>query len=97
MGLKEVLAKYGEKRRRLKDMQDELRLRKTAEDRMKTGQERDLEDYMEKDRQKKIKEQVKVFKSREMKEFWASPYKSTIKPQRNGISLKTNLLGGRVL
>lgn len=97
MGIKEVLQRYGEKRKRLKEYEDDLRLRKTAEDRMKTGQERDLESYMEKQRQERIKQQVKMFKEKEMKEFWSSPYKQNIKPQKNGISLKTNLLGGKCL
>jgi hypothetical protein len=56
MGIKEVLQRYGEKRKRLKEYEDDLRLRKTAEDRMKTGQERDLESYMEKQRQERIKQ-----------------------------------------
>jgi hypothetical protein len=38
-----------------------------------------------------------MFKEKEMKEFWSSPYKQNIKPQKNGISLKTNLLGGKCL
>ena len=97
MGIKEALQKYGEKRKRLKEYEDELRMRKTAEDRMKTGQERDLEEYQEKARQERIKQQVRIHKEREMKEFWKSPYKQNIKQQKNGISLKGGLLGGKCL
>ena len=97
MGLKEALIKYGEKRKRLKEIEDELRLRKTAEERMKTSQERDLEEYLEKERQKRIKEKVSMFKNKEMKEFWGSPYKQKLPVQQNGISLKSNMLGGKCL
>lgn len=97
MGLKEALQRYGEKRKRLKEYEDELRLRKTAEERMKTGQERDLEGYVEKQRQERIKQQVRIFKAKERKEFWSSPYKQNLPVQRNGISLKSGLLGGKCL
>lgn len=92
-----MLQRFGEKRKRLKEYEDELRLRKTAEERMKTSQERDLEDYMEKSRQERIKQQVRIFKEKERKEFWSSPYKQNLQQQKNGISLKTNLLGGKCL
>jgi hypothetical protein len=97
MGIKEVLKNYGEKRKRLKEYEDELRIRKTAEERMKSSNERDLEEHIEKDRQERIKQQLSMYKERDMKRFWASPYKQNIKPQKNGISLKSGLLGGKCL
>lgn len=97
MGIKELLQRQGENRRRLKEYEDELRMRKTAENRMKTSQERDLEEYLEKARQERIKQQVRIHREREMKEFWKSPYKQNIKQQKNGISLKGGLLGGKCL
>lgn len=91
-----MLQKYGERRKKLKEYEDELRIRKTAEERMKTSDERDLEDYMEKERQKRIKTQVQIFKQKARKDFWASPYKQNLPVQRNGLSLKSNYLGGSV-
>lgn len=93
MGIKEVLQKYGERRRKLKEYEDELRIRKTAEERMKSSQERDLEDFYEKERQKKIKEKLIDFKRKEVKSFWDSPYKQKLSQQKDGMSMQSNFLG----
>lgn len=90
MGIKEILQQYGERRRKLKEYEEELRLRKTAEQRMKSSEERDLEDYVEKERQKQIKEKLKQYKQKATREWWASPYKIKLNSQRNGVSLNTN-------
>lgn len=88
MGIKEVLEKFKERRQRLKEYEDELRLRKTAEQRMKTGQERDLENFMEQKRQEKIKEMVTNMKRQKEKEFWITKSDKTInvtKGYNNGL------------
>ena len=94
MGLKEALVRFGEKRKKIKEYEDELRMRKTAEERMKTAQERDLEGFMEEARQKRIKKKVSEFKQKKMKEFWSSPYKQRLPMQKDGCSMQSNFLTG---
>lgn len=64
MGLKEFLKKRRERAGKLKEIQEEIRLNEMARQRMKTPQERDLERFLEEERQKKIKMQVQKFKEK---------------------------------
>ena len=100
MGIKELLQKYKEKRARLSEYENELRTRKMAEQRMKTGQERDLEDMMEEKRQERIKEMVTNMKRNKQKDFWITKQDNTINVNRgfrnnlfegNQLNMRTNL------
>ena len=94
MGIKELLQRYKENKERLKDYEDELRLRRIAEQKMKTGQERDLEDFMEQKRQEKIREMVTQIKRQKEKDFWITKSDKTInvtKGYNNGLFSGTQL------
>ena len=62
MGFKEIVSKFGEKSRERKEMLSQLhermRLQKLAEDRFKSSNERELERYIEEDREEQIKEHL---------------------------------------
>jgi len=62
MGFKEVIKKIGEKNRKRKEiiesMSDHARFQKLVEDRMKSANERELERYMNEDREEMIKHKL---------------------------------------
>lgn len=102
MGIKELLQKFKERKERLSEYENELRLRRIAEQRMKSGQERELEGIMEEKRQEKIKEMVTNMKRQKEKEFWITRTDKTINVNRgynNGLfsgtqlNMKTGLFG----
>jgi len=68
MGFKDILNKIGEKSRERKEllsnMQEQLRLRKLAEDRMKSSNERELEQLMNEDREEAIKEKLEYMRKK---------------------------------
>jgi hypothetical protein len=66
MGFKDIIAKIGEKQRErkelLRSMQDKIRMQKIAEDRMKSSNERELDDYMNEEREKEIKKALEIMR-----------------------------------
>lgn len=62
MGFRDILSKIGEKHRQrkelLKQMDDQLRVEKMLEDRQKSANERELERYMNEDREEMIKHKL---------------------------------------
>ena len=70
MGIKDVLSKMLKKDERLKQLQQEMKIRKMAEDRLKNSNERELEKYMEEERQKSIKKNLEEFRKARQEETW---------------------------
>ena len=70
MGIKDILSRALHKDGRLKEMQKEMQMQKMAEDRLKNSNERELEKYMEEERQKQIKEQLEHFRKARQEETW---------------------------
>jgi hypothetical protein len=62
MGFKEILSKIGEKRREkkqlLREIDNELHVRKLLEDRQKSANERELERFMKEEREAQIKDRL---------------------------------------
>lgn len=71
MSLKEFLKKRAERGNELKQMLEERRLEKMANDRMKTPQERELEDFLERKRQSEIKNHLAKFHEQERKQIFS--------------------------
>lgn len=70
MGLREMFAKANEKKKRFKQMQEEVRLQKMVEDRMKSSNEREYERYLEEQRQEKIKIELDKFRKQQQDDLW---------------------------
>ena len=68
MVFKEILQKIGEKSREKKAMlsqiQEQMRAQKIAEDRMKSSNERELEGYMNEEREAQIKKQLEYMRKK---------------------------------
>lgn len=73
MGFKDVLNKIGEKRKAQKElikrMSDQVRFEKLVEDRQKSSNQRELERYMEEDRQIMIKERLEYARKKRSDEI----------------------------
>jgi hypothetical protein len=70
MALKDLLKKIGERNGRLKEIQEEMRLQKMAEDRLKTADERELERFLKEKRQAQIKSELVKFRKEKNDDFW---------------------------
>lgn len=68
MGFKDLLEKIGEKSKERKEkirvLDENLRLQKLVEDRQKNSDERELERFMEEERQEQISEALKVMRKK---------------------------------
>jgi len=68
MGFKEIVSKLGSKSKErkevLKNMEQQARFQKITEDRMKSSNERELERFMQEEREDEIKEALKVMRKR---------------------------------
>lgn len=72
MGLKEFLKNRVERNNRMKSMIDDARLNHTVENRLKSPQERDVEEFIEKNRQAELKQVAKEIRQQETRSFWTS-------------------------
>ena len=68
MGFKEFIKSLGEKQRERKELlnnlSDDLRLQKLAQDRQKSSNERELERYIEEDREEMIKRNLEYYRKK---------------------------------
>ncbi len=73
MGVKEIIQNFGEKNRARKElikrMSDQARFEKIVEDRMKSSNQRELERYMNEDREQLIKEHLEVARIKRQREI----------------------------
>ena len=68
MGLKDLFKKNLAKTERFKEIQEEFRMRKMLEDRMKSANERELERFHEEEREKSIKRNLEEFRKHRQEE-----------------------------
>ena len=88
MVLKELVQRIKEKRAVFKEMKDNDRMQETLQQRKKNSNERELERFMEEERQKDIIEQLKMFRSKRNEEN----RKQTILGNKNIFKGHTNIL-----
>lgn len=69
MGLKEFLNKQVEKRQKFRKMKEEADMERTVEQRQKSPKERELEHFREVERQKRINDELNMFKQREKEQM----------------------------
>ncbi len=93
MTLKDFLRKRMEKGKMLKDAQEQVDISKKIEQRMKTPNERDLEDFIEKDRQKQIKQKLQQFRDKEKRDMFVG----SLGDKTNIFKGHKNILGGKKL
>jgi len=78
MGLMNIIRQWKEKNQqkteKYKEMEEDYRLRKMLEDRQKSSNERELENYYKKQREEGIKQQVEKIHNKQTKEGWKSKY-----------------------
>ncbi|HDK25983.1 MAG TPA: hypothetical protein ENG48_02670 [Candidatus Atribacteria bacterium] len=73
MGLKEIIQNLGEKQKARKEkirlLDEEIRLQKLVQDRMKSANERELERFMEENRQENIKKMLEVMRKKRQRDI----------------------------
>ena len=74
MGLMDTIRRINENKKagsdKFKKMQEDYRLNKMLEERMKSSNERELEKYYEKQREKRIKEELDAIHKQQNKDSW---------------------------
>lgn len=77
MGLMDMLHRYMEKRRvrkeKLKVLEEDMRIQKMAEDKLKSANERELERFEKEGKEEWIKKRLEMYRKRKKKEAWSSP------------------------
>lgn len=68
--IKELLEKYRRKKELQEEMENEDRISNKLIERKKNSNERELERYMEEERQKRINNQLKMFRKKRNDEYW---------------------------
>ena len=91
MALRDFLQRRMEKAKLLKDAQEQARISKVVEERMKSPNERELESFQEKERQKLIKAKLQQFQQREQREMFSGG----LTPDKNIFKGHKNILGGK--
>ena len=71
--LQDFIQRWKERKAKSKDMEDEVRIQKSIVQKQKTANERELEGYLEEERQKAITAEVKRFREQKRQEHWHSP------------------------
>ena len=103
MGLKEIFSKALHKDPRLKEMEQEMRMQKMLEDRMKGADERELDRFYEEERQKTIKKNLEEFRNMRKKEAWSGEgnnilkQKNIFKNHKSVLHQDFEILGGKKL
>jgi len=73
MGLTDLIRKLGEKQKARKEkirlLDEEIRLKKLVEDRMKSANERELERFMEEERQEEIKKALEFMRKKRQRDI----------------------------
>ena len=74
MGVMDLVRKMGERKKitkeKFKEAQENMKIEKMLEDRSKSSNERELESYMKKEREKKIKEELDIIHRKQNHENW---------------------------
>ena len=68
--LKKISGNKAESSKKFKDMQEDRRLQNILEQREKSSNERELENYMKREREKKIKEQLDIIHKKQTHDAW---------------------------
>jgi len=109
MGFKEIISRFGQKSRERKEMlsqlHDRMRMQKLAEDRFKSANERELEGYIDEDREAEIKEHLEYMRKKRRDEiaFGHNPINTKnimkaeweIMKEKNQFSKKSNMFEGQ--
>jgi len=70
MGIKDFINNVLKKDGRFKELEKEIRIRRMVEDRMKSSDERELEGFYKKEREKQIKKNLEEFRKKQSDETW---------------------------
>ncbi len=96
MGIKEWIASLSHKMRQGKekydDMEEDYTLHKKLEGRQKSANERELEGYMERDRQERIKRMLDQYRKRQTREWWNG---NNLLKQKNLFKNNKNIFKGK--
>lgn len=93
MGLiQNLIAKAQEKKARFNEIEQEERIHQKLDTRKLSANERELNSYLEEERQKRIKKAVENFRKRKTNEFW---HGGKVYAQKNLFKEKQNLFKGQ--
>lgn len=68
--LKNYLEKMKERKGKFKDMEDDIKFQEKIMQKKKNANERELESYLEEERQKKIEQDLKIFRKKKQEEMF---------------------------
>lgn len=88
--LKKYVERLKERKQRYKDMQDEISFQEKIAMKKKNANERELETYLEEERQKNIQEQLKMFRKKKQDEMFHTNCFSGNKNLFNGNNVFAN-------
>ena len=71
--LSDFIQRWKERKAKSKEIEEDTRIRERIIEKRKSANERELEGYLEEERQKQIKEQVEHFRRQKRDELWHSP------------------------
>ena len=71
--LQDFIQKWKERKAKAREIEDDVRIREKIVAKRKSANERELEGYLEEERQRQIKEQLEAFRERKKQEMWHSP------------------------
>jgi len=91
MALRDFLNNMQERKDAIKELSEEVRIRKVVENRQKNSNERELERFMEEKRQGEIKGELEKFRENQKKEFLGHNLFKQDSIMRNG----NNILRGQ--
>lgn len=69
MGIRDFLDRLRNKRTKFKEYEQDMRIQEQYEQRKKSANERELEEYLDKDREAKIKSQLERYRKREKRDL----------------------------
>jgi len=88
-----MFSKRSEKSDRLKEIVEEMRVQRMAQERMKNSDERELERFHEEARQERIKSELNSFREAKRDEFW----KGGMMNQKNIFKNQNNIMKSKNL
>ncbi len=93
--LKDFIERWKGKRAKSKELEDDVNIRERIVQKRKNANERELEGYLEEERQKAIKNQIEKFRERKKQEHWHSPTaldtENMFNKKSNGIMTRENM------
>lgn len=94
--IKELLEKLKQKKARMNDAEEEVKIQRVIQQKQKNSNERELESYLEEERQKRIKKSLDFYRKKRLNEYWSgNSIMKNNKKMLNNLPKQKNLFGGK--